>query len=96
MAKKHDENKDLRCVARLCKVNPGDRTIRANKAQVLGIRTLGRIDYLTNYCGWHFVWDNSAGIGVKKIDDNTDSARAAKKAKKEPKLTDKTRKGKKK
>ena len=86
---KHDENKDLRCVARIAKINLGDKTIQASKSATIGIHMWGRIDFLTNYCGWHFIWNNSAGVGGYSSSDVKTSAREAKKAKKEPKLTNK-------
>ena len=94
---KHDENKDLRSFSRIGKVSPGDKTLRASKNATIGIHMWGKIDFLTHYCGWHLIWDNNAGVGVSKADDNTqNSARANKKAKKEHQLTDKTKKSKKK
>ena len=90
---KHDENRDLRSFSRIGKVSPGDKTLRASKSATIGIHMWGKIDYLTHYCGWHLVWDGNAGVGF--TGDNAkpkDSARAQKKAKKEPKLTDKTKK----
>jgi len=92
---KHDENKDLRSFSRIGKVNPGDKTLRASKNATIGIHMWGKIDFLTRYCGWYFVWDNSAGVGIK-LDDNTNPERVTKKAKKEHQLTDKTKKSKKK
>ena len=97
MAKKHDENKDLRCFSRIGKVDYSSRTLRVPKSTNLGIRILGRIDYLTHYCGWHFIWDNSASPTFNQNNDTTENnVRAQKKAKKEPKLTDKTKKNNKK
>ena len=97
MSKKHDENKDLRSFSRIGKVNPGDKTLRASKNAAIGIHMWGKIDFLTKYCGWHFVWDGSAGVGYAgETKPKQDSARAQKKAKKEPKLTDKTKKNSKK
>lgn len=93
---KHDENKDVRLVSRIAKINYGDFSIKCSKTATIGIRTWGRIDFLTKYCGWHFIWDNNAGVSNFKADDNKESARTQKKAKKEPKLTDKTKKPKKK
>lgn len=92
---KHDENKDLRSFSRIGKVNPGDKTLSASKNATIGIHMWGKIDFLTHYCGWHFIWDNSAGVGMPKSDDNSNSDRTNKKAKKEHKLTDKTKKFKK-
>lgn len=92
MAKRHDENKDLRLVSRIAKINIVDKTIRCSKAQTIGIHMWGKIDYLTHYCGWHFCWDNSAGIGISSTSDtNKVSSRDMKKAKKEHQLTDKTK-----
>lgn len=93
---KHDENKDLRSFSRIGKVSPGDKTLRASKNATIGIHVWGKIDFLTHYCGWHFIWDNSAGVGMAKYDDNGNNARIAKKTKKEHQLTDKTKKSKKK
>ena len=93
---KHDENKDLRSFSHIGKVSPGDKTLRASKNATIGIHMWGKIDFLTKYCGWFLVWDNSAGVGMSKSDDNTNSALTAKKAKKEHQLTDKTKKSKKK
>ena len=92
---KHDENKDLRSFSRIGKVSPGDKTLRASKNATIGIHMWGKIDFLTKYCGWHLIWDNNAGVGVKS-DDNSNSERVNKKAKKEHQLTDKTKKSKKK
>ena len=70
---KHDENKDLRSFSRIGKVSPGDKTLRASKNATIGIHMWGKIDFLTKYCGWFLVWDNSAGVGMTKSDDNTNS-----------------------
>ena len=91
---KHDENKDLRSFSRIGKVSLGDKTLRASKNATIGIHLWGKIDFLTHYCGWHFIWDNSAGVGMAKYDDNDSPTRIAKKAKKEHQLTDKTKKSK--
>ena len=87
---KHDENRDLTLFGRVGKVNYSNKTLQASKSATIGIHMWGRIDFLVHYCGWHFVWDNDA----KVINSPTEakSARAQKKAKKEPKLTDKTKK----
>ena len=90
---KHDENKDLKSFSRIGKVSPGDKTLRASRSATIGIHLWGKIDFLTKYCGWHFIYDNSAGVGVKS-DDSPNLIN--KKAKKEHPLTDKTKKSKKK
>ena len=93
---KHDEHQDLSSFSRIGKVSPGDKTLRASKNATIGIHMWGKIDFLTKHCGWFLVWDNSAGVGMTKSDDNSNSDRTNKKAKKEHKLTDKTKKSKKK
>ena len=91
MAKRHDENNDLRSFGRIGSVNVVTKTLRASKAVTIGIRMWGKIDYLTHYCGYHFVWDNTAKCVAKVVSENVakSNARAAKKAAKEHKLTDK-------
>nr|DAG91726.1 MAG TPA: hypothetical protein [Crassvirales sp.] len=91
MAKRHDENNDLRSFGRISSFNVVTKTLRASKAVVIGIRMWGKIDYLVNYCGYHFVWDNTAKGVAKVVSENVakSNARAAKKAAKEHKLTDK-------
>lgn len=76
---KHDENKDLRSFSRIGKVNIGDKTLRASKASIIGIRMWGKIDYLTKYCGWHFIWDNSAGVGKAQIEVKSHDEKKSKK-----------------
>uniref|UniRef100_A0AAU8MG93 Uncharacterized protein n=1 Tax=Geladintestivirus 6 TaxID=3233138 RepID=A0AAU8MG93_9CAUD len=96
MAKKHDENKDLRCVSRVGKINYSDKTLRVSKNATIGIHMWGRIDFLTHYCGWIFIWDNTAGVGGY-YDGETRTERVknlanSRKVSKEHSLTDKTKK----
>ena len=96
MAKRHDENKDLRCFSKVGKINYSDKTLRASKNATIGIHMWGRIDFLTHYCGWIFIWDNSAGVGGYY--DNEDKPERVKnltnsrKISKEHSLTNKTKK----
>lgn len=85
MSKKHDESKDLRSVSRVAKINISDKTIKCSKSAVIGIHMWGKIDYLTKYCGWHFIWDNSAGVGGYSY--NEDSSNYVKETKKDKKLS---------
>lgn len=87
---KHDENKDVRLISRVAKVNTVNKTIKASKDAIIGIRTWGRVDFLTNFCGYTFIWDNSAGTGMSTNDSDSSSKRN-KKQKKEHPLTDKTK-----
>ena len=95
MAKKHDENKDLRSISRVARINYGGKIIYAAKTAIIGIHMWGNIDYLTHYCGSHFIWHNQAGTGgyIGSSDDsNKKTYRELKKASKAPKLTNKTKK----
>uniref|UniRef100_A0AAU8MH29 Uncharacterized protein n=1 Tax=Geladintestivirus 5 TaxID=3233137 RepID=A0AAU8MH29_9CAUD len=96
MAKKHDENKDLRSVSRICKVNSFDKTLRVSKNAIIGIHMWGRIDFLTHYCGWTFIWDNTAGVGgyydSETRTEQVKNLANSRKASKEHALTDKTKK----
>lgn len=92
MSKHHDENKDLRLISRKVKVNYSNKTLQVSKETNLGIRTLGRIDYLCNHCGWTLYWDNSIVIYNNDLDNNIKRKREAKKEAKEKTLTNKKRK----
>ena len=99
MAKNHDENKDLRSVAQVCRVNYSDKTITYDPNAMIGIRRWGKIDYLVHYCGWHLIRMKGAGSGgyLGGNSNNTNStktyARDSKRSAKEHKLTDKTKRG---
>ena len=57
MVKRHQENNDVRILARMGRVsvNEEKKTIRMAKDAVIGIKAWGRIDYLCNYKGWKIV-----------------------------------------
>ena len=59
MAKKHEEGKDVEILARIgrVRVNEEKKTLRMSKDAVIGIKTWGRIDFLTNHRGWTLVSD---------------------------------------
>lgn len=89
---KHDENKDVRILSRKCVVNPGTKTIKASRNNPIGIKSWARIDYLCHYCGYHFLWENVILDKTNYEDsDKKKDLRNTKKALKEHKLTDKTR-----
>lgn len=93
MAKKHDENKDIRFVSRIAKIDYSNKTIQTSKTTPIGIRTWGRIDFLVNHCGWFFSYNNDIIMRTVTNNSNFDSAikrkREAKKAAKEQTLTNK-------
>lgn len=85
---KYDESKVLNLVSKRCRIDYSNKTIQASKGTTIGIHMWGKIDYLTNYCGWHFVWNNDVkSTFVDKSDTPTN--RELKKEKKTPKLTNK-------
>lgn len=95
MSKKHDENKDLSLVSRIAKIDYSNKTIQAPKSAIIGIKTWGRIDFLTHYCGWFFIWNNEVRVSGRNniISDNTKSnKREAKKLAKEASLSNKSKK----
>ena len=94
MSKKHDENKDLRLISRVAKVDYSNKTIQAPKSAIIGIRSWGRIDFLERYCGWTFFWNSNVKVPTRLVtsDDVTKHKRDAKKAAKENTLTDKRKK----
>ena len=95
--KKHDENRDLRSFSRIGKIDYSSKTLQCAKSAIIGIHLWGKIDFLTKYCGWHFVWNNSAGNSYGQFNDNSNQdSKPQKKVKKEHQLTDKTKKSKKK
>ena len=57
MAKKHEEGNDVEILARVGRVRVKEetKTLRMSKDAVIGIRTWGRIDFLTNHRGWTLV-----------------------------------------
>ena len=92
MKKKHDENKDLQSLSRVCKVNVGSKTIKCGDLSKIGIRRWGKIDYLTRYCGWHFVYEKGAIAQVAIpliIAEPNSTVRELKRQMKAPKLSDK-------
>ena len=52
MAKRHSEDKAVRSVARVCKVDAKAKTLQVSKGAIIGIKTWGKMDFLTHYCGW--------------------------------------------
>ena len=90
--KKHDENKDLRSFSRIGKVDYSDKTLQCAKSATIGIHLWGKIDFLTKYCGWHFVWNNNVGNSYNQFNSDSNSdVNVQKKSKKEHQLKDKTK-----
>lgn len=90
--KKHDESKDVRLLSRKMRIDTHNKTISAPKGCIIGNTSWGRIDYLTHYCGYHFIWTTN----IKPInpiyidrDGNEINKRKAKKEAKAPQLKNK-------
>ena len=52
MAKRHEEEKAIKSVVRVCKANAKAKSLQRSKGAIIGIKTWGKIDFLTHYCGW--------------------------------------------
>lgn len=92
MSKVHDENKDLRSLSKVAKINMATLTITVQDKSRIGIKRWGMIDYLTKYRGFSCIYDKSVIISPNNSDDeNKQSKRSIKKALKTPKLKDKRR-----
>lgn len=89
---KHDENKDVRLVGRFAKVDTRQKTITMSKTTIVGLRVLGRIDFLCNHCGYIRLFNNN----VVATKSNTDDDAPVKKSKKskEHQLTNKNKRNK--
>ena len=95
MSKKHDESKDLRLVSRIAKIDYSNKTIQAPKSALIGIKTWGRIDFLTHYCNWSFFWNDAVRISGRSNSSNDNintNKREAKKLAKEASLSNKIKK----
>ena len=93
MAKRHDENKCLRSFRRIGRIDFYNKTLQASKSAIIGIHLWGKIDYLTKYCGWHFVWNNNAVSSYNQFNSDSNSdINVKKKSKKEHQLINKTKK----
>lgn len=91
---KHDENQDIRILSKRFKISEGRKTIYATKGQVIGNKTWGRLDYLCHYCGYTLVWGADVVVDKNNFDssEKKKKLREAKKAAKQPKLTNKNKK----
>ena len=68
---KHDENKDLRSVSKIGKVNYADNSITLNRNSIIGIKMWGKLDFLRNYRGYRIFWDNKLVVNSRtNIDDD--------------------------
>lgn len=82
---KHDESKCLNSIRRVCSVNPSNKLITAQKSTVIGIKRWGMIDYLCHYCGYVFMWGNSAVTIDKTSYERKDKKKELKEVKRQSK-----------
>ncbi|MBQ0019817.1 MAG: hypothetical protein KBT39_04765 [Bacteroidales bacterium] len=52
----HSVEECVKSLSRVCRVNEQSKTVRVVKGS-LGIKRLGKLDYLTNHCGWTAIWE---------------------------------------
>lgn len=85
--KKHDEAKDVQILKRKMYVDTNRKVIEANKSLIIGNKSWGRIDYLTHYCGYVFIWNNDIKITKDNYsnNDNTNKKEELRKIKQQAK-----------
>ena len=52
---RHDESGALKSFARVGKIDAARKTLTLPKGATVGIKTWGKVDFLTHYCGWSLV-----------------------------------------
>ena len=68
----HDENKDVRLLSKIAKINQGNKSIIIRRDQVIGNKRWGRIDFLCHYCGYRLVKEDGAVVNISVNDDRND------------------------
>lgn len=68
---KHDENRDLRSIAKIGNVSYGNKSITLSRSKTIGIKMWGKLDFLRHYCGWIVLWDNHALVDSYVGDDKS-------------------------
>lgn len=53
---RHSVEECVKSLSRVCRINEQTKTVRVAKGS-LGNKRLGKLDYLTNYCGWTAIWE---------------------------------------
>lgn len=66
----HDENKDVRLLSKIARINQGNKSIIIRRDQVIGNKRWGRIDFLCHYCGYHLVREDGVASIVIVESDN--------------------------
>lgn len=90
---KHDENKDIKLLSKIAKIDERMKTIQIAKSQPIGNKRWGRLDFLTHYCGYKIIWNSAAIVTVYQNKKDNDNDKNNVKEKKEAhKLTNKNSK----
>ena len=79
MSKHYDENKVINMLAKQgikTTWSYGTNCIILHKDRTIGIHTWGKIDYLTNHCGYHIIWKDSV---ISQEEDNPRNERKRRK-----------------
>lgn len=71
----HDENKDVRLLSKIAKVNPATKSIVIRRDQIIGNRRWGRIDFLCNHRGYHLVREDGVVANISVNDDRKDKCK---------------------
>lgn len=85
MGKKHDENRDVKLLSRIVRVDSHTKRISCPKGTQIGIHAWGKIDYLTHYCGYVFIYNNDIVIRSVSDTDSSDKRKKKKEVKQETK-----------
>ncbi len=70
MGKTHDENQVIKELGKRFKINQVQKKIKASKAQIIGNKTRGKLDFLTKYCGYTLIWDDEIINASTFADEN--------------------------
>lgn len=94
---KHDENKDIKLLSQIAKIDERMKTIQIQKSQPIGNKRWGRLDFLTHHCGYKIIWNNVViATAYQNKKDNDDNNNKVKEKKEVHKLTNKNSKNNKK
>lgn len=94
---KHDENKDIKLLSQIAKIDERMKTIQIQKSQPIGNKRWGRLDFLTNHCGYKIIWNSAVIVNpYQNKKDNDDNNNKVKEKKEAHKLTNKNSKNNKK
>lgn len=88
---KHDEDKDIKSLSKIAKIDTVNKTIQIAKTQLIGNKRWGRLDYLTHYCGYTLIWSTAGQIAALKA-KSSDSETIVKEKKEVHKLSNKNSK----